>query len=410
MAKAAGPSSEQLLELLKRAADELKATRDEAAKSQKDLAAAQKELAAANKELKAERKQLLDERKLREEAEAAALQERTVGGQHPKMRAQLEELQELYQQAKVTLEQTKGELQQSRENLVNEVAAQREIKSALERESQAHSDTRAALEEEQSAHVQTRAELEQEQQGTEAVVQQKTTELEHKMDELRAQQQQLSEQLEHSQNQLGNEHQRVAEHTEALATALAERDTLAARIEAIEAARKTDREIEDAKLKDLEDKHAMESARDQQQVVDAVAGLQAEKEKHQATAQKFLSEKQKARDLEAALQEAKTRVLELESATVAAAEQHAQELTERETMLKTAEEQWNQQRDALQAQLAPLQAQVDVSAQERFYVERKYEELSRELQMTLEQRDEVRRLLDNVQAERQRLERALQQR
>ena len=252
--------------------------------------------------------------------------------------------------------------------------------------------------------------------------------MEERLAETQAAFKQAQEANEQIQAQLASEQQRLGEHTEALATALAERDTALTRIDAIEAARKTDRELEDAKLKDLEDKHAMQSARDQQQVVDATAALQQEKEKHQATAQKFLSEKQKARDLESALQEARTRVGELESATMAAAEQHAHELTERETVAKSTadahaaelarheaatkalEAKWDTLRAELEARLAPLQAQVEVSAQERFYVERKYEELSRELQMTLEQRDEVRRLLDNVQAERQRLERALQQR
>ncbi len=382
MAKVAGPSSEQLLELLKRAADELKGTREDAARVQKELIA---------------------ERKRREEAEASSAQERTVGGQHPQVRQQLEELQALYQQTTVTLEQTRGELQNSRGDLVNEVAAQREIKSALERETHAHSQSRTALEAEKAAHMKSRAEHEEELQRAEVGAEQQLA-------LVREAAQQARETLEECQGELANEQQRVAEHTESLATALAERDTALTRIEAMEAARKTDRQLEDAKLQNLEDKHALQSARDQQQVIEATAALQLEKDKHQAMAQKFLSEKQKTRELEAALEEAKARVVELESATMAAAEQHAKELIEREEALAAAEEQWDLQRVALEKQLAPLQLQVEVSGQERSYVERKYEELSRELQLTLEQRDEVRRLLDNVQAERARLERALQQR
>ena len=213
----------------------------------------------------------------------------------------------------------------------------------------------------------------------------------------------------------------MADLTESLATALAERDTLIARVDSLEAARKTDREIEDAKIKELEDRTAMSSAREQQQVVELQASLTQEKEKHQATAQKFLTEKQKARELEAAIQEAKARVAEHESATVAAADAHARELEEREKTWRATEANLAKEQQRLegahaaevarlQAALTPLQQQVETSAQERFYVERKYEELSRELQMTLEQRDEARRILENVQAERQRLERALQQR
>lgn len=375
MAKAAGPSSEQLLELLKRAAEELKSTRDDAARAQKEL---------------------VSERKRREEAEAAANSERTVGGAHPKTRAQLDELQEEFQRLKKEYEQTVSELQEAREKMVNEFAAQREMKSAVERESAAHGETRQALEDEQNAHLQTRAELDQQRKGAEE-------QLENRMAQTLAS-------LEQAQDSLEQEHRQLAEQTEALATALAERDTALARIEAIEAARKTDREIEDAKLKQLEDKLAMGSAGYQQQLADGAAALQQEKEKHQAMAQKFLAEKQKARELEAGLQEARTRVGELESATVAAAEQHAKELHDRETAAISQQAEWMALKAQLEAQLAPLQAQVETSAQERYYVERKYEELSRELQMTLEQRDEVRRMLDNVQAERQRLERALQQR
>lgn len=371
----AGPSTEQLLELLKRAADELKTSRDESARLSKELSS---------------------ERKKREEAEAAVQSERTIGGQHPKMRAQLEEVQALYQDAKKALEQTRAELQEIRENLVNEVAAQREMKSALERESGAHSETRQALEAEQNAHLQTRAELDQERKNAEDVLEQRMGE--------------VQQQLEQAQSQLQAEKARLAEHTETLATALAERDTLLARIDAIEAARKTDRDIEDAKLKEIEDRTAAQAAKDAQAIAEVSAALQAEKDKHQAMAQKFLEEKKKARELESALQEAKTRVGELESATVAAAEQHAKELTDREALWKNAEAQWLAIRAELEARMLPLQQQVESTMQERMYVERKYEEQSRELQMTLEQRDEVRRLLDNVQAERQRLERALQQR
>jgi chromosome segregation ATPase len=393
MPKGGGPSTEQLLELLKRAAAELTAARDEAARVNKEL---------------------VRETKRREEAEALLTKERTVGGVHPKMREQLEELQELYQKAKVVSDQNRLELQASRENLVNEVAAQREMKSALERENNAHSQTRAALEAEQNAHLQTRAELEQERAGAEEGAARRIA-------EVKAAQEQAEAALGQARGELAGEHQRVSDLTESLATALAERDTLTARLESIEAARKTDREIEDAKIKELEDRSAMTSAREQQQVVELQAALTQEKEKHQATAQKFLTEKQKARELEAALQEAKARVAELESATVAAADAHAKELEERENAWRATEagQAKEQQKVAaahaaevaqLQAALTPLQQQVETTAQERFYVERKYEELSRELQMTLEQRDEARRILENVQAERQRLERALQQR
>lgn len=368
MAKAAGPSSEQLLELLKRAAEELKSTRDEVARAQKELAA---------------------ERRLREEAEAAVNSERTHGGAHPKTREQLAELQEEFQKLKKNFEQTTSELQEAREKMVNEFAAQREMKHAVERESAAHSETRGALEAEQNAHLQTRAELDQERKGAE---------------------EQLESRLAENSASLRQAEERLAEHTEALATALAERDTALARIEAIEAARKTDRQIEDAKNKELEGRLATGSATAAQQIAEGAAALQTEKEKHQAMAQRFLAEKQKARDLEAALQEAKTRVGELESATVAAAEQHARELHEREASSIAQHAEWMVSKAQLEAQLAPLQAQVETSAQERHYVERKYEELSRELQLTLEQRDEARRMLENVQAERQRLERALQQR
>ncbi len=394
MPKAAGgPSTEQLLELLKRAAAELTTARDEAARIQKDL---------------------VKETRRREEAEALLTKERTVGGVHPKLREQLDELQEIYQKAKVASDQMRLELQQSRENLVNEVAAQREMKSALERENNAHSQTRAALEAEQTAHLQTRGELEQERTGSQQSVAQQVA-------DAKSAQEAAETALGQARGELAGEHQRVSDLTESLATALAERDTLIARVDSLEAARKTDREIEDAKVKEIEDKSALGLAREQQQVVEAQAALALEKEKHQATAQKFLTEKQKARELEANLQEAKTRVAELESATVAAADAHAKELHEREEGWKTTEAVLarEQQRIAavhtdevakLQATLTPLQQQVETTSQERFYVERKYEELSRELQLTLEQRDEARRILENVQAERARLERALQKR
>ena len=353
MPKAGGPTTEQLLELLQRAAAELVA-----------------------------------ERKRREEAEASLTKERTVGGVHPQMREQLDEVQDLYQKAKVQAEQTRGELHGLRQNLVDEVAAQREMKSALERENNAHSQTRAALEAEQNAHLQTRTELEQER--TEGGIAKKVAKL--------------------KAEQEAAEHQRVAELSEQLATAAAERDTLIARLDSIEAARKTDREIEDAKVKELEDKHAQAIAAPQALVTEAQAVLAQEKEKHQQTAQKFLTEKGRVGKLEAQLQEVKTRVTELESATVAAAEAHAKELQQREAEWRAAEAAHVTALATMQAQLSPMQQQLEATAQERFYVERKYEELSRELQITLDQRDEARRILENVQAERQRLERALQQR
>jgi chromosome segregation ATPase len=394
MPKAAGgPSTEQLLELLKRAAAELTTAREETARVQKELG---------------------KEKKLRDDAEARLTSERTVGGVKPKMREQMEELQETYQTLKQQSEQARLELQQSRENLVNEVAAQREMKSALERENQSHSQTRAALEAEQNAHLQTRAELD----AARATAEEGANE---QLLQARAAQEQAEAALGQARGELAGEHQRVADLTESLATALAEKEGGIARIDSLEAARKTDREIEDAKVKELEDKAAMDVAREQQSVLEAQSALAQEKEKHQATAQKFLTEKQKARELESALQEAKARVAELESATVAAADAHAKELHEREASFKSLEENLTKEQQritaahaaevaSLQAALTPLQQQVETTSQERFYVERKYEELSRELQMTLEQRDEARRILENVQAERQRLERALQQR
>src|SRR4051812_5164899 len=186
MPKAGGPSTEQLLELLQRAAAELTSAREDAARFQKELVA---------------------ERKRREEVEASLTKERTVGGVHPKMREQLDELQELYQAAKVGLEQTRGELQQSRENLVNEVAAQREMKSAIERESNSHAQTRAALEAEQNAHLQTRTELDQER--SEGGIAKKVA-------EIKAAQEEAERALERVKGELAAEQQRIAELNEQL--------------------------------------------------------------------------------------------------------------------------------------------------------------------------------------------------
>lgn len=326
MAQGAAPSTEQLLDLLKRAAEELKHSQEEARTA---ILALQKEQAA-----------------------------------HAETEAELEAVKG----------QLKGSaaLQSTDEQLLrDQIDAEREnSKSLVERVKEVEAELKA-LTVERDALRQRVADgdtaISVEQQQEEARRQALTTEHANALEALKAEHDEALKALK-------------AEHATALENAQgdAAKQLQAAQAEKAEAEANQKAMLDDAAGK----------------LVQAESQLAQEREKHQSTAQKLLETRAKVRELEAALASEQERVKGLEAAARQLADAHERELKEKTGTLSKSLEQ-------TQAELAKAK---ETWAQ----VERQYEALHREMLLTLEQRDDARRQLENERAERERLSRALQ--
>jgi chromosome segregation ATPase len=356
MASGPVPSSEQLLDLLRRAAEELKVTREELAKVKAQAEADQATTEAARVRLQA---QFDAEKAAREELLEKGGDERTA--------------MVIPQKGKKAKESKpdKTAREKAEEDLALEKVNSDSLRQALEQ-------AKRELDQEQQALAQLRQSLDVDrQQSLEAVEGNLVGSL-----------QEVAELKE----QLKNEQDRTTEAAEQVAQAISERDATKARLEAAEAAQ----QVAESQRQGLESGHqvALEEARQQQHQAEAVATQ--EREKHQATAQKLLGERQRVRDLETQAEELQKRLKELDAAAKAEAETHLRELTDQSV---SREEHFIQ-----------LAAQLEASNNERYFVERKFEELHRELLVVLEQRDEARGRLAQIEVERARLEQAIAQR
>lgn len=138
-----------------------------------------------------------------------------------------------------------------------------------------------------------------------------------------------------------------------------------------------------------------------QAALESEAALHAEeKTKHQLTAQKLLAERQKGRELEAALIDTQRKLEGLELRHQQVLDGHARSVQESEEKLTAATEKAHAERAKLEAQLAGLDGQLQeargalqAAVDEQRFVERKYEELHRELLAVMDQRDHANRQL-----------------
>jgi len=276
-----------------------------------------------------------------------------------------------------------------------------------------------ALQKEQAAHQKTEAELEQAQK------QAKNSKGQQSADE-----QLLKDQIEAERENGKALAARVQELEASLEGAIAERESMKAKVAESETAISVAAQQEEAKAQKLVEEHEKtiaalkevhekeldelrkavnEAEAEGKGLLDDAAGnlvqveqqLAQEKEKHQATAQKLLESRSKVRELESALAAEQERVKGLEAAAKQLADSHERAMKE--------------SADAHQKATADLQANYVYSQQELASVterwrevERQYEALHREMLLTLEQRDEARRLLENEKVERERLSKVLQ--
>jgi chromosome segregation ATPase len=326
MAKGASPSQDQLLELLKRAADELKHAKEEARTAivalQKEQAAHQQtetELEGIKNQTKAGRAQAsTDEQLLKDQIDA-----------------ERENSKELEKRVK--------ELEQGLEAAIAEREAMRQRVT--------DGDTAISVTQQQEEAMRT------------ALMQEHASAL----DALKAEHASALDALK-------------AELTSALETQKTELE------KALESAGAEQAEAEAHNKGMLDDAAG--------KLVTLETQLTQERDKHQATAHKLLETRSKVRELESTLAAEQEKVKTLEATIKQMSETHERELREKTHTLA-------QSLERAQGELA----KVTDSWQQ---VERQYESLHREMLMTLEQRDDARRLLDNERAEKERLSRALQ--
>jgi chromosome segregation ATPase len=277
----------------------------------------------------------------------------------------------------------------------------------------------AALQKEQAAHQKTEAELEELKAKGEGTATRANTD-----------EQLLKDQIEAERENGKVLAARVNELEAILDGATAEREALKAKVADSDTAISVAAQQEEAKRQALIEEHqraleanAAEHARQVEalkaeleeheahakgtledaagKLVTAEQQLAQEREKHQGTAQKLLEARSRLRELEASLAAEHERVKGLEVAAKQLSDAHAKALAE------AAEEHRSATAD-LQRNYQETHAELQRVTENWQQVERQYEALHREMLLTLEQRDDARRLLENEKAERERLSRALQ--
>lgn len=289
------------------------------------------------------------------------------------------------------------------------------MKRAAEELKHAQEEARTAvlaLQKEQAAHQKTELELEQAQKQAKGAKSQQSTDEELLKDQIAAERENAKA-LEARVRELEAALEGAASEREALKTKLGEAET------ALSVASQNDEAKHEKAIAALKETHEkvleelrkeMEAAETEHKgLLDDAAGglvnmeqqLNQEKEKHQATAQKLIETRGKVRDLESSLAEQTERVKGLETVAAQMGEAHQKALRE------AAEGHTKATADLQAAYGAAQQELVSVTARWR-EVEHQYEALHREMLLTLEQRDEARRMLENERAERERLTKVLQ--
>ncbi len=358
MAKGAAPSTDQLLDLLKRAAEELKHAQDESRTAvtalQREQAAHQKteaELEAAKQQAQgATSQQSTDEGLLKDQIEAERENAKALGARVKELEAGLEraiaEREAL--RNKVTEADTAISISQQQEEAKRNMLAEN------------HAAELTALAQEHANALQT-AELES-QRALEAAAAERA-------------------QLE-------------AAHAQALEAAAGERAQLAeAHAREVEAWGLERTDLEGAGRAMLEDAAGKLVQLEQQ--------LAQERDKHQLMAQKVLETRSKVRELEAAFMQEQERVQGLETVARQMSDAH-------EKGLRDSDERHAAATASIEAALAQTRNDLQRTTEAWQQVERQYEALHREMLMTLEQRDDARRQLESERSERERLSRALQ--
>ena len=276
-----------------------------------------------------------------------------------------------------------------------------------------------ALQKEQAAHQKTELELEQAQKIAKSAKSQQGTDEELLKDQIEAEREngmalaarvkELEAALEGAAAEKKSLEAKLAEAETAVSVASQNEEAKGQK--AAEEHEKTIAALKEAHAKALEDlkKEIDEAEAEHKGLLDDAAGnlvqleqqLAQEKDKHQATAQKLIETRGKVRDLEGGLASEQERVKGLETAAKQMADAN-------EKALREAAEGHTKATAELQQAYATAQQELAAVTARWQDVERQYEALHREMLLTLEQRDEARRLLENERAERERLTKVLQ--
>ncbi|MBX7097986.1 MAG: hypothetical protein K1X89_09750 [Myxococcaceae bacterium] len=371
-----GKSSAQLLELLQRAADELKTVRAELADTSARLEREERAHRATQEALQKARQEL--ERSVTHPPLDQGSSD--VTGEMPKLEEPTKALGGAVTPATDPTASAVPPAGVELERLRSELEAARSAHTALEMSVQAQAAEverlTQAVDAEQKAHEATRSQNLAERHESASAFERQLVLSRQALNDARGQleaERQKVQDLERQRQELGES-----------------QAALEARLGELEAS------VEAQVAKATEDA----LSRGQAAIAAAESALAEEKAKHQGTAQKLLAERQKGRELEAALAEARERIAALESAARTAADTHARMVAESEERLAAHDGKALAERKHFEAQVAQLTMQLNDSqtrlvnaVEEQRFVERKFQELHRELEQVMEQRDQLQRQL-----------------
>jgi chromosome segregation ATPase len=432
-----------LLELLKRAADELKVSQQETHTARTDAEAFARKITRLEAELVGEKEKTRILRLAAEEMGTSTmagtmtlpplnrtppLDERTnVGrGEPGQLEQRLKVLEEELGQADAERHALRDELTARAEALRQQAEQERAqaeaaelARAALEKaraELEAQLDRGAKLEAELTVTAQKlaavehqRAELAADRADVDELLTQNAR-LETELTSAQARTQTLEQQRAELEAAVGGEQTRLAETTarvaeleqEAaglrtrrdglnveLAHAEKERNGARARVAELEAAAAA-RDAEETKARTLTElKHRKALEEHDARRVELELQVAKEKERMQLTAQRLLDARNSIRELELELEKAVTNVGRVEAETAKLTELHREALTEQHR-------QHDEALAGLKAQVLKLEGQLAHASTEWVQVNRSYEALHREMLVLLDQRDEARRELDGL--------------
>ncbi|MCA2978760.1 MAG: hypothetical protein INH41_07535 [Myxococcaceae bacterium] len=175
-----------------------------------------------------------------------------------------------------------------------------------------------------------------------------------------------------------------------LGRAESERKKLMTKLSELEAGLQTARDDEAKARADLETRHADALAQVEAKRAEAEGQASREKEKHQLTVQRLVEARQRIRDVETQLAEAQGK---LDAAAKAREQREADHAAE----LARLREAHHAELTTRQAATAQLEKELAHASGELQHLNRQYEQLHREMLQLLDQRDEARRQLQQLQ-------------
>ncbi len=416
--------AKQLLDLLKRAAEELKASQRDTSSARAEVKKLEEKLAEAQVALSEERRRVMSDftgktaalpdaaRPRDEKTSVGADDVNLLGARVQGLQDEIQQLEAERKQLKERVKALEGELQNvdatrqqggemehelsnTRQQLIVEQARGADLLTRLQAWEVRSQELETSLASSRTAGEEEHAQLE----GLAGQLSQVETELTTE----RARTQAMEEQLKNLEQGSTNEQKRLFEATTRVAQLEVEVSGLRGRRDELNIEiGKVENERNAARAKAAELEHAAQQVRDQLGAEHAAANeasrvkyteleqqLSKEKEKLQITAQKLLEARGQGKQLDEQLQTQTKQNVELvarmerERAAHAAATEAA----------RVAQVEATAQ---LTSQVAQLTAQLETATTEWRHTDRQYEQLHKEMLTILDQRDEARRELDSI--------------